>query len=880
MNAGRAFTKNSYGGETMNRIPLRVALFTTVSMQFLAGGHALAQSSEEAVADRTIIVTARRIEERLQDVPISIAVVNQEQLNKANIVGVDDLVKLVPGLNVESRYSSETNAFSIRGFSQALRTTSSVGTFFSEVVAPRGGAGAFPGGDGAGPGSLFDLQNVQVLKGPQGTLFGRNTTGGSVLLTPRKPTSRFEGYVEGSIGNRDMRRLQAVVNLPLADWARLRLGVDRQLRDGTLNNVSGIGPKKFNDVNYTALRGSLVLDVTPNLENYTIVSYLNSNHIGTQPQLYRGNPNTTFGTFALPQIARLVANGDPYQVEQTLRNPRSITKQFQAINITKWTASDNLTIKNILSYATFKQGLRQSVFGFNFPRTVVPGIVSNFPSPMAFNEAGTYGNDQKTFVEELQVQGKAFDGRLDFQGGLYYEHSTPGDPTSSESIAVGAICQDVAFEGLASMRCFRLNPVNTVNVSVYRIEFINMAAYAQATYAATDQLKLTAGIRLNYDRTRGTSQGLLYRFQLDPANPAALFVPATPAGVGAAACQITHAPFPNCTVGSDLLRTSSKRPTWTLNAAYTPLDDVMLYATYARGYRQGAAAPAAIGAKSTFDPETVDNFELGAKTSFAGSVPGHFNLAGFYSKLRDAQLLIGVQCTRTVPVPPATVNCPAGNSATSVFNAGRAHIYGVEFDGSLRLTDFFRLNASGAYVKSRLDALDVDITPYSANFDNILFPAAVGDPLPLTPEFGGNVSGTITLPIPESAGKLEFSGTYRYASSFSTAASNTNTVAAAGLRQATPTAACPAACVAARADLVAGTPVDKASAVSQLDLNLDWRDVGGQPVDLSLFVSNVTNQVTYTLIQPLFASFGFDLRYLGQPRMYGMRLRIRFGEGN
>jgi iron complex outermembrane receptor protein len=253
------------------------------------------------------------------------------------------------------------------------------------------------------------------------------------------------------------------------------------------------------------------------------------------------------------------------------------------------------------------------------------------------------------------------------------------------------------------MRCFRLNPVNTVNVSVYRIEFINMAAYAQATYAATDQLKLTAGIRLNYDRTRGTSQGLLYRFQLDPANPAALFVPATPAGVGAAACQITHAPFPNCTVGSDLLRTSSKRPTWTLNAAYTPLDDVMLYATYARGYRQGAAAPAAIGAKSTFDPETVDNFELGAKTSFAGSVPGHFNLAGFYSKLRDAQQLIGVQCTLAV--------CPAGNSATSVFNAGKAHIYGVEFDGSLRLTDFFRLDASGAYVKSRLDALDVDITP-------------------------------------------------------------------------------------------------------------------------------------------------------------------------
>jgi iron complex outermembrane receptor protein len=839
-------------------------------MPFLVGGQAQAAETPAASAsDVEIIVTARRIEERLQDVPISVAVVNQEQLNRANIVGADDLAKIVPGLNVESRYSSETNTFSIRGFSQALRTTSSVGTFFSEVVAPRGGAGAFPGGDGAGPGSLFDLQNVQVLKGPQGTLFGRNTTGGDVLLTPKKPTNRFEGYAELSAGNYGMTRLQGVINAPLTSWARVRLGVDHQVRDGTLNNISGIGPKRFNDVDYTAVRGSLVLDVTPDIENYTIISYLNSNHIGTQPQLYRGNPNTTFGALAAPQIARLAANGDPYQVEQTLNNPRAITKQFQAINITKWAATDNLTVKNILSYSIFKQGLRQSVFGFNFPRTVVPGISSNFPSPMAFNEAGTYGNDQNTFVEEFQLQGNALGGKLAYQGGLYFEHSTPGDPTSSESIAVGAICQDVAFDGLASMRCFRLNPVNTVNYSIYSIEFINMAAYAQTTYAVTDQLKLTGGIRFNYDRTNGTSQGLLYRFQLDPANPAALFVPATPAGVGAAACQITHAAYANCTVGSDVLHTSSKRPTWTLNASYTPTRDMMLYGTYSRGYRQGSAAPAAIGAKSSFDPETVDNFELGAKTSFAGIIPGHFNIAGFYSKLRDAQLLIGVQCTLAA--------CPAGNSATSVFNAGKAHSYGVDFDGSLRPSKWFRVDFAGTYVKSRLDALNVDITPYSANFNNILFPAAVGDPLPLTPKFGGNISGTVTLPIPENAGKLQFSASYRYSSSFSTAASNTNTVAAAGLRQVLPTTACPAACVASRADLVANTPVDKASAVSQLDLNLDWHDVGGNPLDLSLFASNVTNQVTYTLVQPLFASFGFDLRYLGQPRMYGVRAKVRFG---
>jgi iron complex outermembrane receptor protein len=117
------------------------------------------------------------------------------------------------------------------------------------------------GGDGAGPGSVFDLQNIQVLKGPQGTLFGRNTTGGAVLLVPKRPTDKFEGYVEGSYGNYNMVRIQAVINALLASWARLRIGVDRQTRDGWQHNVSGFGPKDFANVDYTAVRGSLVLDL-------------------------------------------------------------------------------------------------------------------------------------------------------------------------------------------------------------------------------------------------------------------------------------------------------------------------------------------------------------------------------------------------------------------------------------------------------------------------------------------------------------------------------------------------------------------------------------------------------------------------------------------
>jgi iron complex outermembrane receptor protein len=850
-----------------------------------------ATPNQKAAGDVDIIVTARRIEERLQDVPISIAVVSQDQLTKANISSADDLVRIIPGLNVESRYTSESNVFAIRGFNQALRTTSAVGTYFGEVVAQRGGAGAFPGGDGAGPGNLFDLQNVQVLKGPQGTLFGRNTTGGAVMLVPRKPTDNFEGYLQGSYGNYSMFQVQGVVNIPLSSGVRLRLGVDRQTRDGTQNNASGIGPARVNDVAYLALRGSLVLDLSPDIENYTIVSYSNSDHVGTQPQIYRANPFTNFGgaTKAGAQVARLLASGDPYRVENNMSNPRSHTKQFQVINTTKFNVSDTLTIKNIISYGSFEQNLNQSVFGSNWngttllPLPFAAGIDSRISTAQAFNGEGQNGNDQRSFTEEFQLQGHSGDGKLQYQAGLYFEHSTPGAPTNNESISVGAVCLVGAYTGLAGMRCISGTGAS-VNQSISTIEYINKAAYAQATYAATDQVKLTAGIRLTNDVTNATNQSFQWNF-IGPALGSTIPIPlsqfvAPTLGVGAAACQIPNKPYAtndpatNCKVPTSALHTSSTRPTWTLSAQYSPSNDMMVYGTYSRGYRQGSAAPAAIGAKTSFDPETVDSFELGAKTSWHGAVSGRLNATGFYSKLKDYQVLVGLQCIR---LPTDPIGCPAGSSATSVFNAGKAHMYGIEFDGSLRPSDFFRVDFSGAWVHSRVDVFQADITPYIANFNNNLATATVGDSMPLTPEFGGNISATFTLPIPESAGKLEFSAMYRYASSFTVAASDTNTAAAAAILK-----GCGTNCTAtqtANAALIAASPIDRGSAISQLDLNLDWRNVGSQPIDLGFFVTNLTKQVTYTLIQPLFNSFGFDLRYLGQPRMFGARVKVRFGQG-
>ena len=348
---------------------LAVALATPVWAQ---------DSGGETGAD--IIVTARRSEEKLQDVPISITVLSQDALSKRNIVSTADLGTYVPSLAVNSQFGPEKSSFVIRGFTQEYHTAPTVGVYFADVIAPRA-LGPTTSGNGAGVGSMFDLQNVQVLKGPQGTLFGRNTTGGAILLVPQKPKDKLEGYIEGSVGSYNMHRVEAVLNVPLSDSLRVRAGIDWNNRDGYMRNRSGIGPERYRDMNYVAARLSVVADLTPDLENYTIGSYSHSNTKGDVPRLAycnRAGANLfpsqvlqfNFSNFlpylSCAQIDRQAARGDTlWDVESNNPNPRQEVEQWQVVNTTTWKASDNLTIKNIISYAEYREWANFDLWGAN-----------------------------------------------------------------------------------------------------------------------------------------------------------------------------------------------------------------------------------------------------------------------------------------------------------------------------------------------------------------------------------------------------------------------------------------------------------------------------------------------------------------------------------
>ncbi len=811
---------------------------------------AFAQPSANAeVEENTIIVTARRMEENLQDVPISISVFDQETLADHNISDALSLVNVSPSLSVNNRYGSENATFAIRGFFQETGTGPSVGVYFADVVAPRGFGVGIPSGDGAGPGSFFDLQNVQVLKGPQGTLFGRNTTGGAILLVPQKPTDSFEGYVEGSLGNYDMRRLQAVVNAPLSDSIRLRLGVDHMKRDGYVINDSGIGARDFFDVDYIAFRASLVADLTPDLENYTIFSLTDSDNNGTiQPishcyEPVASSPAALFGHQPCDILAATRAKGFHHTTTDFDKNPTNKLKTWQAINTTTWHASDNLTVKNIISYARLKQKIDTPLYGTQFL----------FPLPPTFQEvtpvtyidirtvAGAHLSDQTTFTEELQFQGTALDGALTWQAGGYYEDSNPKSLTGMMPTII-ASCNDSL-----TLDCFDVTvafppffaPFGAVTSNRNKTWFSSKAVYAEATYELNDQFNVTGGIRYTWDKMRAYGEQRRWIYPQFLGSPLEL-------------CTLPGTTPPDCSISPSV---KSNKPTWLIGVNYSPNDDVMIYAKYSRGYRTAGVKTDVPIEATAFGPEKVDTYEVGAKTTFSGAVPGTFNIAAFYNDFSNQQIQYGFtqnldrRDAQGNPLPPIPVAPTAGP-----VNAGKSRIWGVEADAMIEPVDGLKLTASYVYLNAKVKelvsvALPSD-SPYRATGD-----IENGDNLPFTPKHSLQLGANYTLPFDESVGDVSVGVTYSYTSEqIVTYATHTPALLA-----------------------YFGRDIGVLQSRELVDASLNWRNIGGGPVDVGLFATNLTNAKYLTHLSNYTESLGFALGNLGVPRMYGARIKVSFG---
>jgi iron complex outermembrane receptor protein len=800
-------------------------------------GEALAQDG--ASANDEIVVTARRREELLQDVPISITVLNQGELDARGITNIQDMATYVPSLQADSVFGGNHSTFIIRGFSRVTGSAASVAVNFAEVPAPRGNIGQFSG-DGSGPGTMFDLQNVQVLRGPQGTLFGRNTVGGVISLVPTMPSDEFEGYIQGEAGDFGMTGAQGVLNVPISDRARFRVGFDQQRRDGYLNNYSGIGPREMNDVDYYAGRASLVLDVTDDIENYTVVQYSNADEIGVKAQAFYCVPgaqtNVLTGGAMCAHLAREQARGDFYGVENDLEDPNSYFQQLQVINRTTWELNENYTLRGIVSYSSLEATLDQSIFGNNalVPNAapVPPGHPAiGFPQLFATTFAPGYAEtvDNVAYTGELQILAE-FD-RFNFQAGVYYEKTEPDGTMGSYSPA-GIACTDLAnLICIDSLQVTSGIPngfapfVGAISGAFSEVTYENYGIFAQGTYDFTTQLSLTAGVRYTHDEQVGTSQSVKWFFDDAAFGPPVLttclnfpaVVLASPDPLLATQCRITE------TVESDA-------PTWLLGLDYHATDDVLLYAKYSRGYREGGVNPRAAINHTTYDPEELDSYEVGAKTEFDAGLSGIFNIALFYNDYRDMQ------------VSALYVGAPGYQTLPAVVNAGASTIWGVETELTLRLTDDLRLDVGYAYLNSEVEELEpVTLGPGDAGIYVLVNPqAAVGSPLPRAPENKISVGLSYDFPIPETLGEMTLDGNYTWTD-----------------------------------EQFISPDVPYLPEFGVMNLNFNWRHMGGTPVDAGLFVTNALDEQYHTFYAS--PALGLATRLAAPPRMVGVRLRYNLG---
>jgi iron complex outermembrane receptor protein len=518
-----------------------------------------------------------------------------------------------------------------------------------------------------------------------------------------------------------------------------------------------------------------------------------------------------------------------WDVENNDPNPLEFIKQWSAINTTTWRASDTLTIKNIVSYAEFQERSSFSLNGENF---VFAGRPFNYillnPAPVGAQAA------QSTFTEELQFQGRTPDDRLIWQAGAYLEVSNPTG-WSQGYTAILLSCTDIR-----TVQC--LNPTGGGLISASRTEtsFNNKGFYAQGTYKLTDQLSLTAGVRYTIDKTRSVSENTRIRvrpgavggFQDIVCNDSLRFNMPDGPDAGTSPDPLVVNSAAQCRFQ---LKTKSEKPTWLLDLDYKPTDDILLYAKWSRGYRQGGINMTNVGLEA-WGPEKVNTYEGGAKTSWAaGPVRGIFNVSGFYNDFTDQQITANL-----IAKPESGL---AGGAA--IVNAGKSRIWGAEVDASVRY-DRFTLEVGYGYLNTTLKAISLPTLPADSPFSQIIATAQVGGDLSFSPKNRVTATATYRLPIAEDLGDVSVGATFVH----------TDKQNATG---------------------AAASPLYRLPATDLLNLNLDWKNIAGRPIDLSLFATNVTNEIYSVGVLSSINSAGFEGVLIGPPRMYGVRLRYRFG---
>ncbi|MDO7836310.1 TonB-dependent receptor [Sphingobium sp. HBC34] len=644
--------------------------------------------ADDAAADPAmgdIIVTARRRAESLQDVPISITAVSGEMLATRGIRDALDLQYQTPSLSVTTNGASRNSvSYAIRGQRTQevqLLADPPVGAYFAEVVAPRTyGFGT----------SFYDLQNVQVLKGVQGTLFGRNMTGGAVLVEPNHPDlNDYHASLTAQYGNYNMKDVTGMVNIPvIEDVFGLRVAARYRDRKGFTKDVST--GRDYDDQHYYAFRVSSELHLD-RLTNYTVFDYLKQNEHGTALKFIgyaltdpaNGEPTVIAQQIGASPFFPIAAGAPPQDVLGIFNrdlalgryrfNSGGMGTPSNTLDGTLGQPFNKITNWGITNKTTFEVGdvTFKNIFGYRRIRysnqTDYDGSGVALIAPLQFSRTSNIS-------EEFQMQGTPLGSRLELTMGAFYFREKGQD---------GAL--PLSFAQLTSIGFASGDPSNAAfylsrPAEAYRLSNIgyglsaSWAVYGAGTYTLTDALKLSAGIRYNND---------VRKARVEPFSIALVGMPVcTFNGFGTL-------PMSACSQSRIL---KNEAATYDVTLQYEPSSDLTTYAALRHGYRAGGFSLRAQTEATfrPFQPEKVDEYEVGLKKTFIfdGGTRLSTNIAAFYQDYTNVQQQNAIVLN--------------GQVQTVTTNIAARRNYGGEFEANLTLAGGLSANLFYSYVGTKV----------------------------------------------------------------------------------------------------------------------------------------------------------------------------------
>lgn len=777
-------------------------------------------SGDENSGVRDIIVTARRTSENLQTVPVAVTALDPTALLERQIVEVADVGRAAPGLSVQSGGTGNASLIylAIRGNAQNSPNS------FSDPAVGIYVDGVYYGRPIAGNLGLLDLASVEVLRGTQGTLFGRNTTGGALNMTTVQPDGTFGGYVTGRIGNYESWSIESALTLPIAgEELSLRLAgrYGERGRGFGPNPIRGVDAARIDHdiaaratLNWEPSSLPLTVSISGDLadikDTYNNVALRGINPTGSALALYSNQFDLS--SFLQDQSRFYTTYSNPNTGNANVDTPINYNETWGVRATIEYDLGD-FKIKSITAYREAETGDGTDLDG-------TPAKIASYASDYS----------QKQRSQELQFSGAL--GNLEFiLGGFYFKET--GDEQSQSFVF-----QDTDL-GL------NFAPANT-NLATYKSE--SKALFAQANYRLTEKLRVTGGFRYTWDKRAINRMGYIGGIPgfsgSFVSNGRLITLPSTGlCAVGPNANLVP--PGPNCT---DPVSAKFDYPAWLVSVDYELGNGKFFYAktggaALAGGLNSRPTPPEA----SSFAPEKVKDAEVGFKGDFLDRRL-RTNLAAFYIWRNGAQNI---------------VNALVGSNLTQfVQNAGDVRAYGVEFEGTLIPWQGMEISGAVAYLNAKYAEGSFTAAGAGGTVDRS------GEVVPRAPKWTWNIGATQRFPV--QGGEIALHADYAYTSAVYQDYATADLTAPAlnnGVNDAAERAA-------AVNFINTQNSFSRLKAYGVLNASLGFKIDGG--MEFTLWGRNLTTEKYYNAIFNGYGTFGTAIGFTAPPRTWGATVAYRF----